>query len=177
MSTWLKAWRNQESANGNQSIMELVVVEGLDAGSQFTLEGEEVLIGRSRPDKGPVNFIQLDDPSVSRNQALIRCSSSGVSIEHIKAASNATRVNGREVDRSNLSAGDRIEIGRVAIDVRMRDGINLQGDKIWIEDREIIINENQTMASPRVGVEFAEEAGKWPWRFRIKDNGWTSPAK
>ena len=56
-------------------------------------------------------------------------------------------------------------------------GENLAGDLIWIEDRGITIPDKKIIASPRVGVEYAGEDAKLPWRFRIKGNKFTSPAK
>lgn len=48
---------------------------------------------------------------------------------------------------------------------------------IWLEDRgEVVLDEN-IVASPRVGVAYAGECADWPWRFRIKDSPWASPAK
>ena len=35
----------------------------------------------------------------------------------------------------------------------------------------------QVIASPRVGIPYAEECAAWPWRFRIAGNGFTSPAR
>ena len=35
----------------------------------------------------------------------------------------------------------------------------------------------QVITSPRVGIAYAEECAAWPWRFRVKDNPYTSPAK
>ena len=48
---------------------------------------------------------------------------------------------------------------------------------IWIEDRGFLVREKEIIASPRVGVDYAEECALWDWRFRIKDSKWTSPAK
>ncbi len=48
---------------------------------------------------------------------------------------------------------------------------------ISIEDRGIIIKKENIIASPRVGVGYAEECAAWPWRFRIKNSKWTSKAK
>lgn len=56
-------------------------------------------------------------------------------------------------------------------------GTSLQDDCIWIEDRGIVVPKNQIIASPRVGVGYAKEDALLPYRFRIKDNPWTSPAK
>jgi len=56
-------------------------------------------------------------------------------------------------------------------------GEDLLGDLIWIEDRSISVKPSQIIASPRVGVDYAGEDAKLPWRFRIKGNKFTSPAK
>jgi DNA-3-methyladenine glycosylase len=51
------------------------------------------------------------------------------------------------------------------------------GEKIWIEDRGESYEENEVMASPRVGVDYAGEDALLPWRFRVKASLWTSKAK
>lgn len=56
-------------------------------------------------------------------------------------------------------------------------GVDLLGNEIWIEDRGITVSENQIVSSPRVGVDYAGDDAKRPWRFRVKDNTYTSPAK
>ncbi|MFK7980025.1 MAG: DNA-3-methyladenine glycosylase [Saprospiraceae bacterium] len=58
-------------------------------------------------------------------------------------------------------------------------GISLlsQDSPIWIEERGFIVSEDNIIASPRVGVDYAEECALWNWRFRIKDSKFTSPAK
>lgn len=48
---------------------------------------------------------------------------------------------------------------------------------IWIEDRGLTLTNDEISASPRVGVDYAEECALWDWRFRIKNSKWTSPAK
>ena len=53
----------------------------------------------------------------------------------------------------------------------------LNSDIIWIEDRGILLEEKEIIASPRVGVAYAKEDALLPWRFRIKGNPYTSPAK
>jgi pSer/pThr/pTyr-binding forkhead associated (FHA) protein len=107
--------------------MELLVVEGADAGSQFTLEGDEVLVGRGQPTVGETDAVRLDDRSISRRQAWIIQDQGGSWIEHISTAANPTLVNGAEISRQRLRVGDRIQMGRVSIDVRVREGMNLSG--------------------------------------------------
>jgi DNA-3-methyladenine glycosylase len=56
-------------------------------------------------------------------------------------------------------------------------GTDLLGDMIWIEDHNKILQSDDIIASPRVGVDYAEKDALLPWRFRIKGNKYTSPAK
>jgi pSer/pThr/pTyr-binding forkhead associated (FHA) protein len=108
-------------------VIELLVVAGADAGAQFTIEGEEVLIGRGQPESGQTDTVRLDDKSISRRQAWIRVDHTGYSIEHIPTAANPTLVNGIEIRSARLDVGDRVDMGRVSIDVRVRAGMNLSG--------------------------------------------------
>ncbi|MFN3402521.1 MAG: DNA-3-methyladenine glycosylase [Cytophagaceae bacterium] len=55
--------------------------------------------------------------------------------------------------------------------------LKLTGNKIWLEDQGVIVKSSEIIASPRVGVAYAMEYAAKPWRFRIKDNMWTSKAK
>lgn len=57
------------------------------------------------------------------------------------------------------------------------NGIDLTGSTLWIEDCGMILKEEDIVASPRVGVAYAREDALLPWRFRIKNNPWTSRAK
>ncbi|PSR54522.1 DNA-3-methyladenine glycosylase [Adhaeribacter arboris] len=56
-------------------------------------------------------------------------------------------------------------------------GTDLTGDTIWLENRGEIIQEEQIIASPRVGVDYAGEDALLPWRFRVQGSPWTSKAK
>ncbi len=47
---------------------------------------------------------------------------------------------------------------------------------LWIEDRGEDISPENIIASPRVGVGYAEECADWPWRFRVRGSEWTSLA-
>lgn len=48
------------------------------------------------------------------------------------------------------------------------NGLSLQSQQIWIEDRGMQIDPTQIAASPRVGIDYAGEDARLPWRFRIK---------
>jgi DNA-3-methyladenine glycosylase len=60
---------------------------------------------------------------------------------------------------------------------KMQNGLSLIGDEVWIEDRNIHIDAGAIVASPRVGVPYAAEHALLPWRFRIRGNKYSSPAK
>jgi DNA-3-methyladenine glycosylase len=78
--------------------------------------------------------------------------------------------------KRNLTAGPGTLTQALGI-TREQNGLSLLEDTIWLEDRGVHLKEKNIIASPRVGVAYAEEHAELPWRFRIKDNKWTSPAK
>jgi len=46
-------------------------------------------------------------------------------------------------------------------------GHDLKSKPIWIEDRNVEINSKQIKTTPRIGVDYAGEDAKKPWRFLI----------
>lgn len=106
-------------------MLELLVVAGVDAGDRFTLEGDRVLIGRGEAETGRVDVIRLRDRSISRRQAWVHREQGRSILEHVAGASNPTRVNGLPVERVALCVGDRIELGRVVLEVHERAGLGL----------------------------------------------------
>lgn len=80
-----------------------------------------------------------------------------------------------QVKRS-LTAGPGALAQALGIHTHM-SGYSLLGDDIWIEDRGIRIPASGILASPRVGVGYAGEDALLPYRFRVKDSDWTSPAE
>ncbi len=46
--------------------------------------------------------------------------------------------------------------------------------RIWLEDRGERTKKSQIVATKRVGIDYAGEWAKKPWRFYIKDNPYTS---
>ena len=51
------------------------------------------------------------------------------------------------------------------------------GETIWIEDRGESVADEEIIASPRVGIDYAGEDALLPWRFRVQNSKWTSKAK
>ena len=87
-------------------------------------------------------------------------------------------LNRRNKSKLERSVGGGPGITSQALGITTQNyGEDLCGNNIWIEDRGIIIKQSQIIASPRVGVEYAGEDAQLPWRFRIKHNKYTSPAK
>lgn len=46
-------------------------------------------------------------------------------------------------------------------------GLSLLGDMIWLEDKGIIIDEENMITGPRIGVDYAGEDANLPYRFLI----------
>lgn len=108
-----------------QTAIDLVVVEGRDAGQQFTVDGPRVRIGRGIPSAGHTDAILLSEPSVSSHQAMVHIGEDGAVIEHREGATNPTLVNGREIRKQRLEPGDRIQMGHAVLEVRSRSGAAL----------------------------------------------------
>lgn len=73
-----------------------------------------------------------------------------------------------------LTAGPGLLSAALGISKQL-NGLSLMGDTIWLADDGYLPRE--IMASPRVGVDFAEEHADLPWRFRLSNSQWTSKAK
>lgn len=52
--------------------------------------------------------------------------------------------------------------------------MDLLGDTIWVEEHAEAVTENEIEASPRIGVDYAGEDAKLPWRFTLKGSKWVS---
>ena len=57
---------------------------------------------------------------------------------------------------------------------RALNAISLQSDTLWIEDRGLVIPEENIASGPRIGVDYAGEDALLPYRFYIKDNVYVS---
>lgn len=57
------------------------------------------------------------------------------------------------------------------------NGIPLFQNKIWIAEKGNNIDKKSIIASKRVGVDYAGVDALLPYRFKMKDNNWTSIAK
>ena len=51
---------------------------------------------------------------------------------------------------------------------KVHNGISLQDNEIWIEDRGLRFSETELVAGPRIGLNIAEPYKSIPWRFYVK---------
>jgi DNA-3-methyladenine glycosylase len=57
---------------------------------------------------------------------------------------------------------------------RSLNGKYLLGSEVWIEDAGTKIGRSKIVASERIGIDYAGEDARLPWRFYLKDNIWIS---
>jgi DNA-3-methyladenine glycosylase len=61
---------------------------------------------------------------------------------------------------------------------RSLNGEPLDGDVLWLEPGSSPLPPTQVLTSPRIGIAYAGEAARWPWRFSIRGNHYVSrPAR
>lgn len=75
--------------------------------------------------------------------------------------------------KPNLTAGPGALAKAMGID-RTLNAKDLLGDEIWIADNGIYYTEDQLVASPRVGVDYAGDHALLPWRYYVKGNKYVS---
>jgi len=75
--------------------------------------------------------------------------------------------------KPNLTAGPGALAKALGID-RALNAKDLLGDEIWIADNGIYYTEDQFVASPRVGVDYAGDHALLPWRYYVKGNKYVS---
>lgn len=57
---------------------------------------------------------------------------------------------------------------------RKVNAFDLQGDVIWIEDRGLTFRDDEIVAAPRIGVDYADEDALLPYRLYVKGNKYVS---
>jgi signal transduction histidine kinase len=87
----------------------LLVIEGADQGSRFTLDDDAQSIGRDKS-----NAVQLNDTEVSRRHAELRRDGGRCVLVDL-GSSNGTYVNGKRIDRYELSGGEEVKVGRTVM--------------------------------------------------------------
>lgn len=52
-------------------------------------------------------------------------------------------------------------------------GTDLAGERIWIEDQDISVDDAEIIVGPRVGIDYAEEDAKRPYRFILSESSFS----
>ena len=117
-------------------------------------------------------FNIVTGPEGMANAVLIRAIAPEEGLDMMLKRRNMSKLEPR------LTAGPGVAAAALGITtqytgLRIVDSNNL----IWVEASGNKVTESQMVASPRVGVGYAEECALWNWRFRIKGSKWTSKAK
>jgi signal transduction histidine kinase len=87
----------------------LLIIQGVDQGTRFEIDADEVGLGR-----GVQNAVRIHDTEVSRAHAkLVR--TNGKYQLHDLHSSNGTFINGSLVNTRDLAPGDEIQIGRTVL--------------------------------------------------------------
>jgi len=69
--------------------------------------------------------------------------------------------------KNSLSSGPGVASKALGIEVK-HTGIDLTNNQIWVEDHGITVKESEIVKSPRVGVDYAGEDAKLPWRLELR---------
>lgn len=96
-------------------------------------------------------------------------------VEPVEGIETMLERRGKDSLKPNLTAGPGSMSQALGITTKL-DATPLTSDQIWIEEGSTI-SKRKIIASPRVGVDYAGDHAQWPWRFRVKDNPYTSPAR
>jgi DNA-3-methyladenine glycosylase len=84
------------------------------------------------------------------------------------------RRNKKEMDHT-LTAGPGSLTQALGITIK-DSGTFLLDNLIWLEDQNINYTNQDILASPRVGVQYAGKDISNPWRFQVENSPWVSPA-
>jgi DNA-3-methyladenine glycosylase len=57
---------------------------------------------------------------------------------------------------------------------RKLNGKFLMGNEIWVEDTGNRVSSRDIVKSPRIGIDYAGEDARLPWRFTLSGNDWIS---
>jgi DNA-3-methyladenine glycosylase len=75
--------------------------------------------------------------------------------------------------KSNITSGPGSVAKALGIS-RSVNGISLQSDDLWLEDKGLTFTDDAIASVPRVGVGYAEDDALLPYRFYVKGNPYVS---
>ena len=84
------------------------------------------------------------------------------------------RRNKKKIDHT-LTSGPGSLTRALGITIK-NSGTFLMDNLIWLEDQNINYTNQDILATPRVGVQYAGKDTQKPWRFKVEHSPWVSPA-
>ncbi len=87
-------------------------------------------------------------------------------VKPIEGITTVLKRRGQEKLHAKTSAGPGTVSQALGI-ITQHSGTNLQGSKIWLEDRGVKIKANNIHVFPRIGVDYAGDDAKLPYRFLV----------
>jgi len=84
------------------------------------------------------------------------------------------RRNKKKIDHT-LTSGPGSLTRALGITVK-NSGTFLMDNLIWLENQNINYTNQDILATPRVGVQYAGKDAQNPWRFQVENSPWVSPA-
>ncbi|MEE3327246.1 MAG: FHA domain-containing protein [Myxococcota bacterium] len=129
LGRFFRSRQDQESDDRVDSapVLELLALEGEDAGNRFTIDGDEVLIGRQLAESEQARGILLRDATVSSRQALIKRDGEIFVLHPVAGTTNPTLLDGDPFESSALRVGAKIRMGGVLLEVCQRSGVAISG--------------------------------------------------
>jgi DNA-3-methyladenine glycosylase len=94
-------------------------------------------------------------------------------IEPLEGKDVMLKRRGKEKVNPSLTAGPGRLTQALGITTKY-DATDLTGNTIWIEDRGITFGSDKLAETPRIGVDYAGEDAKLPWRFYPTESRWIS---
>lgn len=117
-------------------------------------------------------FNVITGPAEVPQAVLIRAVAPCEGLETILSRRNQTQV------QRNTAGGPGLVSQALGITTSL-NGTDLSGNTVWLTSgvQDEKPTESDILASPRIGIDYAGEDAFLPWRFRVRDSTFTSPAK
>jgi DNA-3-methyladenine glycosylase len=94
-------------------------------------------------------------------------------LEPVQGINEMVLRRGKLKNNFHLTSGPGKLTKALGID-RKLNGKYLMDDEVWVEEHDNKISNRNIVAGPRIGIDYAGEDARLPWRFRVKGNPWTS---
>lgn len=93
-------------------------------------------------------------------------------LEPVEGRGQMERRRGSSVAFKNLTSGPGKLTKSMGID-RSFNGKKLVGNEIWLESGKLI-STKEVAVSERIGIDYAGDDARLPWRFHLRNNPWVS---